>query len=116
MGVVAITPQEVLETGIVPAYGAISPAATSTYTVVNDGNVLLHFKNSGTIAAVSIVTPNLVDGLAIADQAVSVAATTGDTICGPFPKSVYNDTNNLVSFSYTGPASGVTLAALQAGH
>jgi hypothetical protein len=63
--------------GITPSYTALN---------VSDGNSFvwpgkpcwLHVKNSSTIATLTIATPATVGGLAVADLAVTIPATTGD--------------------------------------
>jgi hypothetical protein len=39
---------------------------------------------------VTIVTPESVDGLAVAERTVSIPALTGDVMVGPFPPAHYN--------------------------
>jgi hypothetical protein len=46
-------------------------------------------KTTGTTTDVTIITPNLVDGLAIGDLVITMPAT-GDRFIGPFPKALYD--------------------------
>lgn len=63
-----------------------------TYFVPNDGNVFLHFKKTGAGACnVTMVTPGVADGLAIADPVGVVPASTGDVMLGPFRPETFND-------------------------
>lgn len=111
MANVRLTPQNVLEVGLTATYtGAL--LTTNTYQIVNDGRVILHFKKSGAgSCAVTIVTPGTVGGHAIADQTVTVPATTGDVFCGPFPPSVYNSAGD-ISFTAS-EVTGLTVAVLR---
>jgi hypothetical protein len=61
---------------------------------------------------VTIDTPNTVDGHAVAQQTVTVPATTGDVFAGPFPKSVYNDSQGDLTFTLS-DVDGLTAAALE---
>lgn len=111
MSNVPVATQEIVRTGLAPSYtGSLS--TSNTYQVSNDGHVFLHVKKTGAGACnVTVQTPGQVDGLDIADLVVSVPATTGDKLIGPFPVSVYGSTLN-VTFS---EITGLTVAALRFG-
>ncbi len=100
-----ITPQgtDLTDTG--------SLSTGNTYLVPNDGNVFLHIKKSGAgSCTVTIATPGSVDGNAIADLTVTVAATTGDKMIGPLKPEVYNDANGKVAVTFS-EVTGLTMAA-----
>jgi hypothetical protein len=83
-----LTVQDIVRTGLNPAL--VSGDATNNHSFDNTGhNVFLHVITTGTAADVTIVTPNLVDGLAIGDLVVTMPAT-GERIIGPFPKALYD--------------------------
>lgn len=108
MSNVAVVAQDVVEAGLAPAY--TSPNATDTYQVPNDGKTILHVKKSGAGACtVTLDTPATFRGQAIANPTVSVPATTGDKMIGPFPVDLYGSTLN-VTYS---EATGLTHAAIR---
>lgn len=109
MATVTWTPQDVVRAGIdLTDSGGLS--TSDTYKFNNDGKTFLHIKKSGAGACtVTISTPNTVDGLAIADLTVSVPATTGDKMIGPFPREIYNDANGQVSVTFS-EITGLTAA------
>lgn len=83
----------------------------NTYLIPNDGNVFLHIKKSGAGSCiVTVATPGNVDGNVIADLAVTVAATTGDKMIGPFKPEVYNDGNGKLNVTFS-EVTGLTIAA-----
>lgn len=82
-----LTTQQAVQAGLTPTYGAVSASDTA----VPGDNVVLIVRNAGGSAdTVTIVTPGTVSGLAIADQTVTVPATTGERII-PLPASLYQD-------------------------
>lgn len=109
MADVNLTVQEITRAGIDLAdTGSLS--TSDTYKVANNGRTFLHFKKSGAGACtVTITTPGTVDGLAVADKTVTVPATTGDVMVGPFPRQHYNDGSGLLSFTVS-EITGLTVA------
>jgi hypothetical protein len=101
---------EVKRTPDVPTASGVEPTViegmntADTQLIANkSGNVLLRVSNgSGEATEVTIVTPGTVNGNAIADKVVSVAAGKTKEI-GPFAPSTYNNTkkNLEVKFSKT---------------
>jgi len=95
--------------------GVALPAAAANadgHSVANDGSVILHIVNGGGAPiTVTIVTPGTVDGLAIADREVIVAAS-ANRLIGPFPREHYNQADGTVHVNFSGVAS-VTAAALK---
>ncbi len=87
---------------------------TNNYFVDNNGAMFLHFMKSGAGACtVTIDTPGTVDGNAIANPTITVPATTGDVMVGPFPPSVYNQPGtNTILFTLS-EITGLTVAALR---
>src|SRR3989304_9617914 len=98
-------------TGLLPAYAA---AAAGGDQFPNDGPLtFFHMKNTnGAGRTVTFATSKTVEGLAVADLAVALAATTGDVMVGPFPAEYYNDINGMVQVTYPADA-GVTVAAIR---
>lgn len=113
MADVAHALQAIVKGGLTPANtGGLSNS--DTYQVDNDGKMFLHLINGGGGTVVlTIETPGLVDGLAIADRTVSILAATNQMV-GPFPRHIYNDANGKVNFSMD-VITSVTVDALHLG-
>lgn len=110
MAMTALTIQEIEPTGIAPSFGA---ANVDGHSLANDGRVFVELKNSGTIKVATIDTPQTVGGLAVAQRTVSIPATTGDVIIGPFkPASLYNQADGTVHITFDAVA-GLTVAAFR---
>jgi hypothetical protein len=110
---VRINPQQLDEDGLAPQYtGSLS--ASDTYLVNNDGRVFLHFKKTGAgDCTVTVETPGSVGGKAIADRTITVPATTGDVMAGPFPPSEFNQPGaHDLEFTLS-EVTGLTVAALR---
>lgn len=110
MADVAVTVEEIVRTGIdLTDTGSLS--TSDTYLVPNDGKTFLHIKKSGaTDCTVTIATPGTVDGLAVTDLTVTVPATTGDKMIGPFPRDIYNNASGQISVTFSN-ITGLTIAA-----
>lgn len=106
-----LTVQQASLAGLTPTYAAASAGGDS---FPNDGNIVLHVKNTNgsqrtvTVASQKAATP----GLAPSNNAVVVAATNGDKVIGPFDPSVWNDANGSVQVTYSAE-TGVTVAAIR---
>ncbi len=94
-----ITAQAISRLGISQTLTAVN----SSDTFQNDGRMYLRVKNaSGSPITVTVSLPNTVDGITVTGRAVSVAATTGDSLIGPFPPEIYNDpSTGLVTVTYS---------------
>lgn len=106
-----LTVQKILPSGLAPSYAAGNLA--DGHEFANDGNVFLHVKNTGGGACtVTVQTPTTFGGMALADASVSVPATTGDRMIGPFDPAYFNQAGGLVYVDLS-TATGVTLAAIK---
>ncbi len=85
------TVQQIVRGGIVPTMGA---AHADGHAIANDGeNVFFAVLNgSGSSINVTVQTPNSVDGNAISDKVVAVAAGVLKYF-GPYPRKDYNQGN-----------------------
>ncbi len=111
MGDVTLAVQRAVPGSVTPTRNAI--ATGNTYKVRNSGRVALLFEKTGAgVATITITTPKIVGGLALADQTISVPATTGDKAGGPFPPSIYNDTSGDLNFT-TNEGTGLTCAVIE---
>lgn len=108
----ALTPITTSRSGVALAYTA---AIADGHSFANSGqDVVLFVKNgSGAPVNVTVDIPKVVDGVAMTDLVVAVAA--GATrIIGPFPKGLYNQSGNVVHVDYSATAS-VEVAAVKLG-
>lgn len=110
MANVTVSPQQISRSGVdLTDTGSLS--TSNNYFMRNTGREFLHFKKTGAGACVvTIVTPKTVAGLAVADVTVSVPATTGDLMIGPFPPDAFNNQNGDVEFTLS-EVTGLTVAA-----
>lgn len=94
-----LTVAEIARAGVA---NTLTAAAGGGDSFANDGRTYFEILNGGGGAiTVTFVTQQTVDGLAVADLAVSVAAG-ARTKVGPFPPSIYNDANGRVQVTYSG--------------
>lgn len=101
--------QQVSINGLAPSYAAATGGGD---TITCGDRVFLHVKNaSGGAITVTVVTPNTISGLAIADVAISVPATTGDRMIGPLTSALFDPGTGLASITYSGVTS-LTVAAI----
>ncbi len=100
--------QPVLRAGLAPIFTA---ATVGGDTFTPGQTTFLHVKNASAGAiTVTIVTPGTSSGLAIADVAVSVPATTGDRMIGPLPAFLFS-LAGVGSITYTAVTS-LTVAVI----
>jgi hypothetical protein len=82
---------------------AEASAAAGGDEFANTGKELLvieHVNGGGSNVTLTIVTPQTVDGLAVADKAIVIAPGTRQLL-GPFPKGIYNDEDDNVNLTYS---------------
>lgn len=106
----AITPQTVTSTGLAPAY---EPANVAGNSFRMQASRVLHVKNgSGSSVTVTIPTPasvdQLVDGLAVPDRTIAVAAGT-DRLIGLSTIAAYKQPGGVANVDYSAVTS-VTVA------
>jgi len=107
----ALTVNEVVRAGV-----AFSPSAANVdgHSLANDRNAALFLyvnNGSGSSVTVTIQTPGTVDGLAVADRTVAVAAA-AEKLIGPFPSGVYDQSDGAVYVDFSAVTS-VTVAAFK---
>ena len=73
--------------------------ASDRFQIPNNGNVQIMVKNGATATVLSVEVAQTVDGLAIADREVTIAANS-DAVLGPFPPSIYNDGDGDLNLSF----------------
>lgn len=80
----------------------ITPVAADDLYFNNDGQTLLLIRNQGGAPdTVTIVTPVTVGGLALADVAFVVANDAIESVIGPFPAALFNQTDGTVHVDVT---------------
>lgn len=104
-----LTVNPIVRTGLVMAAEAANAEGDYFH---NDGRTFLYVKNAHTGDwVVTFDTPGSVDGLAIAQRAVTVADAT-EVLIGPFPPNIYNDANSRVQVTYDG-VTALTVEAIR---
>ena len=99
--------------GVSVADAAMTAAVADGHSFVNDGRTVLLIQNTnGATRTITVQTPGTVDGLAVADLTITVAATTGRLMTATFPKSVYNQNGGVVYLDYSATA-GLLVAAVK---
>jgi len=98
---VALTVQEISRAGKAVVYPMVAPTATHGNKFINDGRTMLRVKNNGASPiTVTIDCPATLDGQAVTDLTVTIAATGSGTgldfqDIGPFPPS-FNQSDGYV--------------------
>jgi len=112
----ALSVQEIAVAGITPSYEA---ANADGEKISNDGKTFIQVKNTnaGEIT-VTVVTPITIGGLAVSDRTITVPATTGDKMIGPFKAAHYDqlsgDDEGFVYVNFSA-VTDVTIAAFRVG-
>lgn len=105
-----LTTKVVPNTGLSPTY---DPAAAAGDKCATGSGVVLHVKNAHTAAQdVVLVTPQTVDGLAVADRTISIPATSGSVFI-PVPDLYRNPSDGLCSLTYPLGVTALTVAVLR---
>lgn len=79
----------------------------------NDGRTVFIAQNTNAATrTITFLTPGSIDGNAIADLAVVIAATTGRLITPSFPATVYSQSDGYVYVDYSA-ATGLLVAAVK---
>jgi len=93
-----ITYQQVVRTGLEQTYAA---AVADGEKFSNDGRMFLHVKNGAAAPiTVTVQTPGTVDGLAVAEQVITVT-NAEERMIGPFPPGIYNQSDGMVYVDYS---------------
>ena len=101
MADITLAVQEPSRAGLEAVYtGGLT--TTDRYLFPNNGRTILHFKKGASGDAVlSVVSPLTVDGLAVADLAVTVLENT-ERFIGAFPPGTFSDPNQSAAFTLAG--------------
>lgn len=95
-----LTTQEITRAGVQVTYAACAGGGDK-FTPTKD--TFIHVKNTNAATrTVTITSTSSTIGLAHADPAVVVSATTGDNMIGPFPAEIFaNSADGLADISYS---------------
>jgi len=105
--------QTIARAGITPAYVLNDPFLGDTFS--NSGKEFIHAKNESTSdIVITIITPNTVDGLAVADRTVNVPSGQ-ERLIGPFPANVYNGGAGKVTLTYDLDIENLSIAIFNPG-
>lgn len=113
-----LTVQTVTSSGVTPTY--VSAAVAGDQVANPDGDTFVHVKNTSTASKVVTVTAQQtsvsnVPGygtLTKSSVTVTVPATTGDKLIGPFPLLAFNNASGRLAVTYSAVTS-LTIAALR---
>lgn len=105
MAASALTPQASSLAGLAPSYAAAN-AAGNFWS--NTGKEFLQILNAGVQITVTITSQDNCNEGVNHPITVTIPATTGNIIIGPFPKSRFNDVNGYCQIAYSG-VTGVTV-------
>ena len=113
MARVVNTVQQIAIAGIAPSFSAGDQP--NGHEFANDGNVYLEVKNTGGAPiTVTIQAPAKFGGVSLTNPTVSVPATTGDRLIGPFPTRIFNQAAGTVYVDLSS-STGVMLAVFRLG-
>jgi hypothetical protein len=108
--------ESVDEDGLAATYNS---AAAGGDQFANNGEIVLHIKNTNASARTVTVTAQNTSvskpgmgSLTKANASVSVPGTTGERFLGPFPTDAFNDSSGNCQITYTAE-TGVTVAVLK---
>ena len=88
-------------------------AAGASDTVAPDDRAYWHVKNTNAATrTATVVVPGTLFGQALADVAVTVAATTGDVLIGPLVQALADPATNLITLT-TSAQTNVTSAVVR---
>lgn len=107
----ALTVQAISLAGLTPTFNAAMAVDGNSFK--NDGNVIIDVKNgSASPITVTIQTPAKVQSIDLAEIVVTVPATTGDKVIGPFDPSLFNQADGSVYVDFSS-ATTVTIAVFR---
>ena len=97
--------------GLTPIYEAVDQLNGMAF--LNTGREFVHCKNLNAAPRnLTALTPGSVDALAVADLVATIPADNGDKMIGPFPPSVYNQSDGKVYLDFSAGAD-MTIAVIR---
>ena len=87
----------IIRTGVGNPGVLVAGDHTNDHEFVNDGRTIISVLKTGGACIMTIKTPGTVDGLTIGEQTVTPGVSpTQNTLIGPFPPSIYNQSDGTV--------------------
>lgn len=87
----------IIRTGVGNPGDLVAGDDTDNHEFVNDGRTLISVLKTGGAGILTFKTPGTVDGQDIAEQVVTPGVhATQNTLIGPFPPSIYNQSDGTV--------------------
>ena len=113
-----LTLQEIVRTGLEVTYAAGDDVNNHSFDNAGQ-DIFLHVINGATACNVTIITPQTIDDLAVADPVINVPASE-DRFIGPFRNDLYGQAEPDAGFSKSvfvdlDDDTNVTIAAIRAG-
>ena len=92
----------------------LAAAAAGGDEFPNDGQtfVVIHNAHGSAARTITFVTPQTIDGLAVADRTVTVNAGVRKLV-GPFQTGAYNNANDRVGMTYSDSGADINVAAFK---
>jgi len=85
-------------------------AAAASQEFANDGRTFMIIRNGdGSSKTCTITSAGTTQGRAIADDVITIGATTGEQMVGPWPRSIYNAADGNIDITWSATTS-VTVA------
>lgn len=111
-----LTVLNAVRSGLLVRDSDLTAANTDGHAFENDGaTVLLLVNTNASGRTITVQTPGTVDGLAVADLSISIAAgnvTVQRLITATFPRVIYNQSDRTVYVDYSATA-GLSVAAVR---
>lgn len=103
--------QVVARAGLTPSLAAVAAGGDE---FSNEGYTFVELRNGHGSASrtITFVTQSTVDGQAVADRTVTVAAG-ARALVGPFPTGTYNNANDRVAMTYSDSGADITVGAFR---
>ena len=89
-----LTAHTIVDEGLNTETAGVYVAAALSQVVPNTGRELIHIKNVSGGAITCTLTPNTFVGHTVSPIVITVGATTGEHMAGPFPPAAFNTTTD----------------------
>jgi hypothetical protein len=96
-----LTAHTIVDEGLNAAAAGVYVAAALSQVVPNTGRELIHIKNVSGGAITCTLTPNTFVGHTVSDVVITVGATTGEQMAGPFPPAAFNTTTDGIPLTWS---------------
>ncbi|MGB2807376.1 MAG: hypothetical protein WBC22_06535 [Sedimentisphaerales bacterium] len=100
-----LTAYTIVDEGLNTETAGVYAAAAASQVVPNTGRELIHIKNTSGGSITCTMTPNTYVGHTVSDVVITVGATTGEFMAGPFPQAAFNTTTDGIPLTWSATAS-----------